>query len=140
MARNTVILSPEYVGFGKAEAPVATTPIPVGTFVAIAGAGVATPTAAVAVTPRIVAVENVSNASGLDYTYADTENCHFRYLPSGVRVAMKADAASYSAGDELEVGASGLLAAQSAGVTVAVVPPDGGATVAAGESLMCILV
>ena len=140
MARDTVILSPEYVSCGKGEALASVGAIPVGTFIAINGADVTRAVAAVAVTPRMVATENVANASGLDYSYAIAENCHFRYLPSGVRVNMKADAATYTAGQELEVGVSGLLAAQAAGVTVAVVPPDGGEIVAAGESLMCILV
>ena len=140
MARDTIVLSPEYVGHGKGEALVATATVDAGQFVAISSGNVVGATAAVAVSPRMVAVENVSNASGIVYTYAIGENCHFRYLPSGVRVNMLADAATYNAGDELEVGVSGLLAAQSAGVTVAVVPPDGGEVISAGGFLMAILV
>ena len=140
MAKDTIVLSPEYVNVGRGEAVVASGPILAGQLIAISGATVVPATAAVAASPRIVAVENAANASDITYSYADDENCHFQYLPSGVRANMKADAATYSAGDELEVGASGLLAAQTAGVTVAVVPPDGGEVISAGGSLMVILV
>ena len=140
MAKDSVVLSPEYVNVGRGEAIVASGPILAGQLVAISGATVVPATAAVAASPRMVSVENVANASDLTYSYSDDENCHFQYLPSGVRVNLKANAAAYSAGDELEVGVSGLLAAQSAGVTVAVVPPDGGETVGTGGSLMVILV
>lgn len=139
MAKDTVVLSPEYVGCGKREAT-ATEAILVGQFVQYVVGQVGPATAAVALTPKMVAVENVSNASGIDYTYSTDENVHFRSLPGGVLLNVKADAATYAQGDALEVGVSGLLAAQSAGVTVAVVPAGGGEVVGVGGSLMVELV
>ena len=140
MAKDSVVLSPEYVNVGRGEAAVTGGPILVGQLLSISGGLVSPATAVVAAVPRMVSVENIAVASELDYSYSDTENCFFQYLPSGVRVNLKADAATYNAGDELEVGASGLLAAKSAGITVAVVPPDGGEVISAGGSLMVILV
>ena len=139
MAKDTVVLSPEYVGCGKREAT-ATEAIEVGQFVQYVVGQFGPATAAVAVTPKMVAVENVSNASGIAYSYAADENVHVRSLPSGVLLNVRADAATYTQGQEIEIGVSGLAAAQVAGVTVAVVPAGGGEVVSAGGFLMVELV
>ena len=139
MANDTVILSPEFAGdCGRREALATVTSIQTGAFVAYASGGFVIAVAALAA--NMIATENVAAAEDLDYTYAIGENVFAAALPGGTLVNVKAAAATYVAGDEVEIGSAGNVVAQTAGVTVGVVPSFAGKTVGAGESLIIQLV
>ena len=137
MANDTVILSPCYNDTVRIEAP-ADAALETGVFAEFTATGVDAATVAVA-SQRLITVENIATAQGLDYTYSIGENCFLAAPPSGCLVNMKAIDATYAAGDVLEIGAGGHLAALSAGVAVAVVPSFGGATITAGLSLAVMI-
>lgn len=135
MSNDTVILSPEFAGdTGRREALATVTTIQTGAFVKFAAGGFVIAVAADAA--NMIATENIAAAEDLDYVYAIGENVFAAALPGGTLVNVKAIAATYAAGDEVEIGINGNVVAQSAGVTVGVVPSFAGKTVGAGESLI----
>ena len=134
MAKDSVVLSPEYVNFGRREAP-ADAAITTGTFVVYTATGVDVATAATGA--RMVAVENIATAQELDYVYAQDENVFCQSLPSGCLLQMQAADGTYAVGDVLEIGAAGKVTALAAGVPVAVIPYMAqGATISGGGSLI----
>lgn len=135
MAKDCVILSPGYADVGKREGK-ATTEIKVGTFIKYVAAGFAQATAAAALKPILVAVENVGDAGGLDGVYPVGGNVNARSVPPGVLINMKADPGTYNPSTELEISATGLLKALDTGVAVAVVPSFGGEVITDGGSLL----
>mgnify|MGYP001024937924 CR=1 FL=1 len=133
MARDTVILSPEYVNTGRREA-LALGVIPTGVFVSATEGGFLTTTAAAA--RQYISKENISTAQGLDYEYQINETLFAAALPAGCRVNVKAVDGTYNPGTLLEIGAGGLVTSFSAGAVVGVVPADGGEVISGGGSLM----
>lgn len=136
MASDSVVLSPEYVNFGRREAP-ADAAITTGTFVMYTATGVASATAAAGA--RMVAVENISTAQELGYEYQTGENVFFQSLPAGCLLQMQAVDGTYAVGDGLEVGADGKLTALAAGTAVAVIPYLAqGATLSGGKGSLIV--
>lgn len=134
MAKDCVVLSPEYVDAGKREAP-ADGNITTGTFVVYTATGVDVATAASGA--RMVAVENMATAQELDYVYSAGERVFCQSVPSGCLLQMQAADGTYAVGDVLEVGAGGKVTAVAAGVPVAVIPYLAqGATISGGGSLI----
>jgi len=134
MAKDCVVLSPEYVDFGKREAP-ADGAITTGTFVKYTPTGVDVATAASGA--RMVAVECVSTAQELDYAYSAGENVFCQSVPSGCLLQMQAADGTYAVGDVLEIGAGGKVTALAAGAPVAVIPYLAqGNTISGGGSLI----
>lgn len=133
MARDTVILTPEYVCHGKREA-LALAAMQTGVFVSAAPGGFTFTTAATAA--QYITKENISTAQGLDYSYAIGENVFAAILPKGCRVNIKAADGTYNPGDIVEIGANGEVTALVAGVPVGVVPADGGEIITGTGSLM----
>lgn len=134
MAKDTVVLSPEYVCTGKREGP-ADEAIQTGVFVKLSATGIAL-VAATEASLGMVSVENMASAQSLDYTYQTGEHMFAQVLPQGCLLQVKAVADTYTHGQALEVGADGMVAAQSAGITVAHVALRQGATISAGQSLV----
>lgn len=139
MANDAIVLSPECVGKYRREAK-ADGAIDTGAFLQYTATGVDVATAAVALGPKLIAVENISTAEGIAFQYAANENVFIQSLPGGTLVNAKVVNATYAKGDVLEVGANGFLTALAAGVAVAVVPSFGGATIGAGEHLIVELI
>ena len=140
MAKDSVILSPEYRSCGSREAP-ADGPIDTGSFVKYSATGVTNATAAAALTPKLIATENISTAQELDGIYLTGQNVHMASLPCGVLLQASAAAGTYAPGASLEIGANGWLTALAAGVAVAVIPPSQASlTVEDGQSLVVELV
>ncbi len=134
MAKDCVVLSPEYVNFGKREAP-ADGSITTGTFVVYTATGVDVAPAASGA--RMVAVECVSTAQELGYVYSADETVFCQSVPSGCLLQMQAIDGTYAVGDVLEIGADGKVTAVVAGTPVAVIPYlSQGATISGGGSLI----
>jgi len=136
MARDTIILSPEANGAFRREGAAVGSAIQTGAFVQDVDGGFAVATAAGAAS--MLATENIATAQGVDYEYAVGENVFAQAVPRGALANVFAVAATYAAGDQLEVGAAGAATALAAGVAVAVVPSFGGATVGVGGGLLTV--
>ena len=134
MARDTIILSPEYNNTGRREALCVGAAILTGTFCQYVAGGVSVATAATA--SHLIAVENIATAQGLAYEYAVGEGVFLQAVPAGCLVNAKAVDATYNAGDQLEIGAAGELTALAAGVAVAVVPSFSGEVITGTASLL----
>ncbi len=134
MAKDSVVLSPEYVNNGRREAPADGT-INTGVFARYTPTGVTVAPAAGGA--NMVTGENIATAQELDYVYSAGENVFLQSLPSGCLCQLKAVDGTYAVGDVLEIGANGMVAAFSAGVAVAVIPYLAqGATISGGGSLI----
>jgi hypothetical protein len=134
MARDTVVLSPEFNGCGRREAPAVGSAILTGAFVEYTTGGVKVATAAVAAS--MLAVENISTAQDTNYEYAIGENVFCQAVPRGALANVKAVDATYDPGDQVEIGAGGEVTALAAGVAVGVVPSFGGEVITGTASLM----
>lgn len=142
MAKDTVVLSPEYVNVGRREALSVSGTIQTGTVCKYVAGGVDNAVALDNTAPllRLIAVENIATAQDLIYSYATGENVFLRSLPGGCLVNVKAAAATYNPGDVLEVGDGGVVQGITTGVPFAVVPSFGGEVIATGNSLMVELI
>ena len=137
MGRNTVILSPEHNNVGRREG-VANGDVITGTVCFYDGGLIGAQVEVNNTAPmlKLIAVDNVSTAQGLDYIYGAGENVFLQSLPAGTLCNLKAHAGTYNGGDMLEVGAQGGLQAVTTGIPFAVVPSFSGETITGLSSLM----
>lgn len=142
MAKDAVVLSPEYNNVGRREAKSIGGSIQTGTVCKYVAGGVANAEAADNVAPllALVAVQNQATHEDLIYAYAENENVFLQSLPRGCLCNLKAAAATYNAGDVLEVGAGGVVQAITTGQPFAIVPSFGGEVIQTGNSLMVELI
>ena len=142
MAKDTVIQSPSLAGNIDRLEALAVGAILTGIFVEYVSGGidVATPVLLDAAQQIMISTENISTAQDLAYTYPVGETVFFIAPPRGARMNVKAEAATYSEGDLLELNALGTVQAATTGAVIGVVPTGQGKTVGAGESLLIQLV
>lgn len=118
---SSIILSPEYLNAPRREAVSATAAVvATGSFCSLDASGNVVSTAAAAAR-QYIALENVSTAQGLNYVYQADETVFMAMLPKGCSIAAPSIPATYTAGQEVEIGAGGEVTKLASGIAVGVV-------------------